>query len=420
LAQAIFAQVSWKNSESVLFVGSYIFFIVTMLAKGMTVSFGTLLIVWMIPSSLAVVLDDDYDIDSDDYYQNEAIGETDELASIESCPTADHPHLDKFIKTLGSNELKLWSKAARRDRLKAPKDFDKEWKSSYRNTTMDDKSDQLLEGSDASANLCHCCFKHPIVVKVGARMAQHMFPNLAEIIDNSIDNITETMKDHPDHTAEHMLKQMSKRSVALVAEDTVDSSDDYYSGEWFVPAVITNAVKSVKKAVTNFVSPGLKVVKSLKKPITCLVDVVGLVFDMIDLVVPVGGAINAGALSGTLKPSFLETFKGTQLPALQFISVAKKSGIGKAGGAWAGAKLVGGFINDIYGQTKEVFKEAIGQYTNTLPWWSVAVTVVKVTAQLAIWFLSGMVALIATIVLALVNLLSDLYKFFVEDKCISR
>lgn len=363
-----------------------------MLAKSMTVSFRTLLIVWMNPSSLAVRLDDDDHIHSDSFYQNEAKGETDELESNDICPTTDHPHLDHFIKRLGADEIKWWGAAHRKARLKAPKNFENAWNEMFENTT-DDGSDEAPQNTPGKPGLeCQCCFKHPIVVKVGARLAQHMFPELAEVIDDQIDNITATLKTHHDHTAEHMLRQLneSKTANSLVTQSWLFSR------------------RRRRKATSSWT------------PTPCQLDVVSIVFDMLSLVLPIR-ALSSSTLTTVAKsvPSSNMYVRGAQ-EAAAACKKAVEAGLGPAGGARRIAKMVGTVLYNAYGNTKNAYTSAMSEYKKTLKIWEVALMVVKMTAQIAVWFLSGSLALIATIVAGIASLLYDVTKLIATHHCFNR
>jgi len=359
----------------------------------MTVSFRTLLIVWMNLSSSAVRLDDDDHIHSDDFYQNDAKGETDELASNDICPTTDHPHLDHFIKRLGADEIKWWGATHRKARLKAPKDFEKTWNEMHENTT-DDGSDEAPLNTPGKPGLeCQCCFKHPIVVKVGARLAQHMFPELAEVIDDQIDNITATLKTHPDHTVEHMVRQLNESKNANPSESLVTQS-------WF-----SSSRRRRQKARKSW------------RPTACQLDVVAVVFDIIFLVIPMK-ALNPSSVAKSVPSSNMYVRGATEAAAA--CKKAVEQGLGPAGGARRIAKMVGTVLYNAFSNTKVVYKSAVSEYKKTLKIWNVALMVVKMTAQIAVWFLSGSLALIATIVAGIAGLLYDVTKLIATDQCFKR
>jgi len=357
----------------------------------MTVSFRTLLIVWMNLSSLAVRLDDDDHIHSDDFYQNDAKGETDELASNDICPTTDHPHLDHFIKRLGADEIKWWGATHRKARLKAPKNFENAWNEMFENTT-DDGSDEAPLNTPGKPGLeCQCCFKHPIVVKVGARLTQHMFPDLAEFLDDHIDNITATLKEHPDHTVEHMVRQLNESKNA-----NPPHSESLVTQSWF-----SSSRRRRQKAKKSWM------------PTTCQLDVVNVVFDLIFLIIPMK-ALNPSSAAKTVSSNMY--VRGAK-EAAAACKKAVEQGLGPAGGARRIAKMVGTVLYNAFSNTKVVYKSAVSEYKKTLKIWNVALMVVKMTAQIAVWFLSGSLALIATIVAGIAGLLYDVTKLLATDQC---
>jgi hypothetical protein len=349
-----------------------------MLANGMTVTFSTLLMALMSPSSLAVVLDDDYK--DSDYYQNEAKDEMDEFED-EICPQADHPHLKRMLQKYAVDEKNNWEQVAREARVGAAKDFDATWKSMYTNVS-DEGTDEAAPDTAAGSD-CRCCYKHPVVIKLGARLVQHMFPDMAANISKHLENITTAMKKQPDHSIEYMMKQLneSKRKKAK-SESLTDQSQTIFGAT------------------------------------ACQMDLVTISMDMLSLVLAGMSVVNVNKVAEVAAPSKYKVVNGAYAVKDMikgFIDGQKVAGkVIKVGLV---AKKVGAIIYHLWGVSSKIYHESVSQYKSTLYWWEAAVDAVKLMAQIAVWFLSGMWALVATLIGAIFSLAGDVTKMIGDDNC---
>lgn len=347
----------------------------------MTASFSRLLIAWTIPSCLALVLDDDYYNDGDDH-QNQA--KQDELAPMnDACNPIDHLDLNHIVSTHGKNEQSMWEAGAAEARIKGPKDF------AAAVSAM--TASQAPLGTNGSA--CQCCFKHPIVVKMGARFVQHMFPDMAQNISVHLENITQELRNHPDHTIDLMMNNLRKGKASRAR---------------------SLARTGTEKGLTSYPSP-------------CMIDGAQVIVTVGMLILP---AIGETVLPESLAKNFAGATSGPEKNMLEQAATAVFNVIVEfvtGGGAWALAKSGFALMNiahKVYALIKGVvmwlsnlFTTAVSQYKSTLWWWDAAIAAVKIMAQFAVWFLSGGLALIATIVAGIVDMLTLGEKMINTDKC---
>jgi len=334
----------------------------------MTVSFSTLLIVWMSPSCSAVRLEDDS-------YQLDPKGELDEFED-EVCPSADHPHLANILKRFGAIEAKHWENENRRARVtNAKEEYESTWQAMMVNDTF-------FQHTGERGLECHCCFKHPVVVKMGARLVQSMFPDMAHFIDDKLENITATLRTHPDHTVDHMVKNLNEsqrtKSEALADQGT----------SWF--------------------------------PSPCQIDMAMIGIDFVSMIAPVRGLVNPNAAAAAA-PAAASTCKGARKMVetiTQYVKRVTGSPYFKSVTTLMTAKAIGDSITQLWAKMSLVFHKIVDDYKRHLNIFSAAVQAIKLMAQLAAWFLTGGAALVATLVAAIASLLMDAKKFYIDDKCL--
>jgi len=350
----------------------------------MAASFGRLLIAWTIPSFLAVVLDDDYYNDNDDY-QN--LAKQAQLAAElaptnDACNPSDHHDLNHIVQTHGVNEQSQWEASAAEARVKGPKDFVQAVSGMHTN-----------QAPPTNGSACPCCFKHPIVVKIAARLLQHMAPDMARHISDNIENLTKELKNHPDHTIEHMKKSL----------------------------------EAGKKQKAQALSESLAVTGTEFWPSPCMIDAASLIITLLGLVAPpIIGAVKArsvakGAtefLNGPAKTAATTSAQGCKLVLTTYKNTKSFYQACKvAGGAAQAALKVGSLISGVVMWFKSLFTKAVDEYKATLSWVVAAVTALKLMGQFAIWFLSGGYALIATITVALLEFIIIGVNMFGIHKC---
>jgi len=333
----------------------------------MTVSFSTLLIVWMCPSFLAVLVDDYYN-DSDDY-QNQA--KKDELADMNDvCNPSDHKDLDYIVNTHGKKEQDMWEPTAKAQRIKDPKDHRKSFMEMHK---LSVKPAEERDGSD-----CKCCFKHPIVIKIGARLAQHFLPHMAQNISDHLDNITKELAKHPDHTADLMAKNMKQGEDEEQRANSLLVSDSFPS----IPSIPP-----------------------------CIMDSVGIITSVLSLVVPGIKAMKDSmakcCFAATKDPEAAEKITEAAGGAIAMFLAYVKGGFAAAKdtyGAWKGAIKVGSLLTGVCSWLLGMVKNVIGSYAGTLSWWVSAFTAVKLLAQIAVWWFSAGTAFVYTVIDALLGL----------------
>lgn len=307
--------------------------------------------------------------------------EIDDFEASDICTTANNPHLGKFVKHFAT-ETDNWLSNERKERVKANKSMRTIWAGVYVADSENDAPDDVTP-----QHACTCCFKHPTAVKVGARLAQAALPHLADIIDQHIDNFSEAMLSEPEFTLEHI-------------KNLVNSSNRTGQGRSMVVADL----------------PSVPV---------CAKDVVHMCLDVVGMLVSVKSLVDADAAAGTLAASSgvgesFATLGGSGAKAMAWWTEMRATGIAAAG-AVKGASAVAGLFGMLYGSFQETFGRIIGSVANSQSWWMQALTAIKLFTQIALWFATGLTALIATVVSIIANWISlglDIVAFFSTHKCV--
>lgn len=247
---------------------------------------------------------------------------------------------------------------------------------------MDNSSDPDEENS--TDNVCECCFKHPVVVKLGARLAQAAFPHLADEIDKGIDNITEAMINEPDNSIDHIMEEVNK-SVGRKRSSLVDS-------EFGLPPCVMD-VGLIGMDILGLATSAAKFV-DLKK----VMSGTGAIKPLGESVSKLGGKVPA-------------LIKG--LKAIKTASSMEKMNT---------VLSIGSILSTLKGTFVDILGKLVGAVLDNTSWWQKAFLAVKLMAQIALWFATGLAALIATIVQAivgLVDLVLHVFKLIQGDDCFS-
>lgn len=309
--------------------------------------------------------------------------EIDDFESSDICPTVNNPHLGKFVKQF-ANETEQWLSNERKERVRANKSLDTVWATVYVNGSENDTDEE-----PTPQHACTCCFKHPTAVKVGARLAQAAIPHLADMIDQHIDNFSEAMLSEPDHTLEHIMN--------LVNNSSTGQGRSMVDADWPQLPQLSN----------------------------CSKDVVAMCMDVVGMLVAVKSVVDAEAVAGSVAAgsgvgASFATLGGAGAKAMAWFTTLRNEGIAAAG-IVSGATKVAGLFSMLYGSFQQTFGRIINDFVNSQSWYMQALTAIKLFAQIALWFATGLAALIATIVSIIANWISlglHIVAFFGTHNCV--